>query len=106
MKRQVCPGDPIQPSVVTQPTTAHHTHGKSDVRSVWSVWSVVSVVTMQCQYNKIEVAAKDVVDGAELEEKQQVEEEEGEREGEVVCPSVYTLLLEQATRMFCISLLG
>ena len=86
--------------MVTQPTTAHHTQGKSDVRSVWSVvidwWS-------QCQYNKIEVAAKDVVDGAELEEKQEVEEE---GEGEVVCPSVYTLLLEQATRMFCLSLLG
>ena len=72
---------------------------------MWSVWSVWS----QCQYNKIEVAAKDVVDGAELELKQEVEveeEEEGEREVEVVCPSVYTLLLEQATRMFCISLLG
>ena len=92
--------------MVTQPTTAHHTQGKSEVRSVWSV---VSVVTMQCQYNKIEVAAKDVVDGTELELKQEVEveeEEEGEREVEVVCPSVYTLLLEQATRMFCISLLG
>ena len=87
--------------MVNQPTTAHHTQGKSGVRSVWSVWS-------QCQYNKIEVAAKDVVDGTELEEKQEVEDEgeEGEREGEVVCPSVYTLLLEQATRMFCISLLG
>ena len=46
-----------------------------------------------------------MVEGAELQEKQ----DEGEEEDdvvEVVCPSVYTLLLEQATRMFCISLLG
>ena len=60
------------------------------------------------QYNSIELAAKDVVEGAELQEKQD-EAEEGEEEEEVVevvCPSVYTLLLEQATRMFCISLLG
>ena len=60
------------------------------------------------QYNNIELAAKDVVEGAELQEKQD-EAEEGEEEEEVVevvCPSVYTLLLEQATRMFCISLLG
>ena len=37
------------------------------------------------------------------------EEEELDEEEEVVtvvCPSVYTVLLEQATRMFCISLLG
>ena len=49
-----------------------------------------------------------MVEGAELQEKQD-EAEEGEEEEEVVevvCPSVYTLLLEQATRMFCISLLG
>ena len=61
------------------------------------------------QYNNIELAAKDVVEGAELQEKQDEVEEEGEEEEEVVevvCPSVYTLLLEQATRMFCISLLG
>ena len=62
------------------------------------------------QYNNIELAAKDVVEGAELQEKQDEAEEEGEEEEEevveVVCPSVYTLLLEQATRMFCISLLG
>ena len=60
------------------------------------------------QYNNIELAAKDVVEGAELQEKQDEAEEEGEEEEvvEVFCPSVYTLLLEQATRMFCISLLG
>ena len=59
------------------------------------------------QYNNIELAAKDVVEGAELQEKQDEAEKEGEEEVvEVVCPSVYTLLLEQATRMFCISLLG
>ena len=64
------------------------------------------------QYNNIELAAKDVVEGAELQEKQdeeegeEEEEEEEEQVVEVVCPSVYTLLLEQATRMFCISLLG
>ena len=61
------------------------------------------------QYNNIELAARDVVEGAELQEKQDEAEEEGEEEEEVVevvCPSVYTLLLEQATRMFCISLLG
>ena len=61
------------------------------------------------QYNNIKLAAKDVVEGAELQEKQDEAEEEGEEEEEVVevvCPSVYTLLLEQATRMFCISLLG
>ena len=61
------------------------------------------------QYNNIELAARDVLEGAELQEKQDEAEEEGEEEEEVVevvCPSVYTLLLEQATRMFCISLLG
>ena len=60
------------------------------------------------QYNNIKLAVKDVVEGAELQEKQDEAEEEGEEEEvvEVVCPSVYTLLLEQATRMFCISLLG
>ena len=50
-----------------------------------------------------------MLEGAELQEKQDEAEEEGEEEEEVVevvCPSVYTLLLEQATRMFCISLLG
>ena len=69
------------------------------VRSLWS----------QYQCYKIAVAAKDVVEEAELGEKQEEvagEEEEEEEVVMVVCPSIYTLLLEQATRMFCISLLG
>ena len=56
------------------------------------------------------VAAKDVIEGAEVEENHEKDEvEEYDEDGEVVmvvCPSVYSLLLEQATRMFCISLLG
>ena len=34
---------------------------------------------------------------------EELEEEEGPA---LVCPSVYTALLEQVTRIFCISLLG
>ena len=52
----------------------------------------------------------DVIEGAEVEEKPEKDEvEEYDEDGEVVMvvrPSVYSLLLEQATRMFCISLLG
>ena len=51
-----------------------------------------------------------MIEGAELVEKPEKDEvEEYDEDGEVVmvvCPSVYSLLLEQATRMFCISLLG
>ena len=81
--------------MVTQPTTAHHATGE------------ITLCGHNIKYNNIAVAAKDVVEEAELGEKQ--EEVAGEEEEEVVmvvCPSVYSLLLEQATRMFCISLLG
>ena len=84
--------------MVTQPTTAQ---GKINVINI----IVVNINT------KIEVAATDVVEDADIGGKQGEEErDEGEEVEEevvmVVCPSVYTLLLEHATRMFCISLLG